>query len=98
MLGLTKKIGGAELTIDAIVGNDESFCRARQEINTDTSEQLPLCFRDVSVAWAHDHIDSRNRLSAECHCRNGLNAAKRIDFIGAAVDAWRPRWPDADFR
>src|SRR6202048_3018819 len=40
MLRLAEKIGGAELPVGAVVGNDQGLGRSRQEVDADPAEQL----------------------------------------------------------
>src|ERR1700743_1793041 len=49
MLGLAEKVGGTELAIDRIVGNDESLGRSGKKIDADASEKLALCFSHIGI-------------------------------------------------
>ncbi len=84
MFGLAQKVGGADFAVDTVVGDDQRFGRARQQIDADAAEQLPLGFRHIGVAGPDDHVDRLDRFGAERHGRDGLHAAQHINLVGAA--------------
>ena len=84
VLGLAEQIGRADFAVHAVVGDDERFGRAGEQVDADAAEQLPLRLRHIGVARADDHVDRRDRLGAERHRGDRLHAAQHVDFIGAA--------------
>ena len=84
VLGLAEQIGGADLAVDAVVGDDQRFGRAREQIDADAAEELALGFRHVGVAGPHDHVDGADGLGAQCHGGDRLHAAEHVDVVGAA--------------
>ena len=95
MLGLAEQIGGADFAVDAVVGDHQRLGRAGEQIDADAAEQLALGFGDIGVAGADDHVDRRDRLGAERHRGDRLDAAEHVDFVGAAEVHARRRSPDA---
>ena len=83
MLRLSEQVGGAHLRIRRVVGNDQRLGRARQKIDADAAEQLPLRLRDERIARTDQHVDCRYARGAERHRRNRLDAAEQIDLVGA---------------
>ena len=84
MLGLPQQIRGAHFGVGGVVGDDQRFGRAREQIDANPAEQLPFCFRDESIAGSHQHIHRGDGLRAQPHCRDRLNAAQQINFVGTA--------------
>ena len=58
MLGLAQQIGGADLGIDAVVGDDQRLGRPGEQIDADAAVELPLGLRHVGVAGTHQHVDA----------------------------------------
>ena len=83
MLGLAEEIGGAELGIDALVGDDQRLGRAGKQVDADTAVELALGFGDEGVAGADQHVDGRNGRGAERHRADRLDAAEDQDLVGA---------------
>ena len=55
--------------------------------------KLALGFGDEGIARADEHVDRRDRISAERHCADRLDAAERIDLVGARkVHGGHDRW------
>ena len=84
MLGLPEQVGGAHLHVGGVVGDDQRLGRAGEQVDADAAEQLPLGFGDKGVAGADQHIDRRDRLGAEAHRGDRLDAAQQIDLVRAA--------------
>ena len=84
MLGLAEQIGRAHFAIDAVVGDDQRLGRPGEQIDADPAEQLPLGFRDVSVARPDDHVDCGDSLGAQRHGGDRLHAAEHENLVGAA--------------
>ena len=63
MLGLAEQIGGADLAVDAVVGDHQRLGRAGEQVDADAAEQLALGFRHIGVARADDHVDRRDACS-----------------------------------
>ena len=58
MLGLAEQVGGADLAVDAVVGDDQRLGRPGEQVDADAAEQLALGFRHIGVAGADDHVDA----------------------------------------
>ena len=84
MLGLPEKVGGAHFCIDALVGDDEGFRRSGEQVDANSAVELPLGLGDKGVARADQHVDGFDRLRSEGHCTDGLDAAERVDDVGAS--------------
>ena len=84
MLGLAEQIGGADLAVDAVVGDHQRLGRSGEQVDADAAEQLALGFRHIGIAGPDDHVDGRDRLGAERHGGDRLHAAQHVDFVGAA--------------
>ena len=83
VLGLPEEIGGAELGIDAVVGDDQRLGRAGKQVDADAAVELALGFCDEGVAGADQHVDGRNGRGSERHRADRLDAAEDEDFVGA---------------
>jgi hypothetical protein len=81
MLGLAQQIGGAELGIDAVVGDDHGLGRAGEEIDPDPAIELALGLGDIGIAGAHQHVDGGHALRPQRHGAHGLDSAETIDLI-----------------
>ena len=84
MLGLAEQIGGAEFAVDRVVGNDQRFGGAGEQVDADAAEQLALGLGDIGIAGADDHVHGRDRFGAERHGRHRLHAAEHENLVGAA--------------
>ena len=83
MLGLPEEVGGADLAVDGLVGDDEGLGRAGEEVDADAAVELALGFRDIGVARPDQHVDGLDRLGAERHRADRLDAAEAVDHVGA---------------
>ena len=84
MLRLTEEIGGADLAVDRVVGDDERLGRTGAKVDADTPEQLTLGLGHERVAGPNQHVDRRNRFGSERHGGDGLRAAQDVDLVRAA--------------
>ena len=84
MLRLAEEIGGADLAVDAVVGDDERFGRTGEKIDADAAVELTLGLGHKGVAGPDQHVDRRDRFGAERHGGDGLHAAQHIDLVRAA--------------
>ena len=84
MLGLAEQVGGAHLGIDRLVGDHHRLGRAGEEIDPDAAVELALGLGHEGVAGPDQHVDGRDRLGAERHGADGLDAAEHVDFVRAA--------------
>ena len=83
MLGLAQQIGGADLGIDAVVGDDQGLGRAGEQIDPDPAIELALGLGDIGIAGADQHVDGGHALRPQRHGADGLDAAQAIDLVGA---------------
>src|ERR1700677_2413119 len=83
VLRLAEKIGGANLAVDRVVGDDERFGWAGEKVDADAAIELTLRLGDKGVAGSHQHVDRRDRLGSERHRGDGLYAAEHIDLVSA---------------
>ena len=84
MLGLAQEIGGADLGIDAVIGDNQRLGRAREQVDTDAAKQLSLGLCDISIARADDHVDGGNGVATQRHGGNRLHATQDVDLVGTA--------------
>jgi hypothetical protein len=84
VLGLAEQVGGAELAIHGVIGDDQRLGRPGEQIDADAPEELALGFRHIGIAGPDDHVDSGDRLGAERHGRDRLHAAEHVDVVSAA--------------
>ena len=57
MLCLAQQVDRAHLGVGGIVGDDQDFGRAGEEVDADPAIELSLGLGDISVAGADKHID-----------------------------------------
>ena len=84
MLGLAEQVGGAHLGVDGLVGDHHRLGRAGEEVDADAAVELALGLGDEGVAGADQHVDRRDRLGAERHRADRLDAAEHVDLVRAA--------------
>ncbi len=73
MFGLAEEIGGNQLCVGGFVGDYGDFRRARQQVDTDSSEQLPLGLGDVGVAGTDQYVRRLFLQEPEGHGGHGLH-------------------------
>ena len=78
-----EEVGGADLAVDGLVGDDEGLGRAGEEVDADAAVELALRFGDIGVARPDQHVDGLDRLGAERHGADRLDAAEAVDHVGA---------------
>ena len=83
MLGLPEKVGGAHFRIDRLVGDHHRLGRTGEEVDADAAEELALGLGDEGVARADQHVHRLDRLGAERHRADRLDAAEAVDLVGA---------------
>ncbi len=83
VFGLTEEVGGAELAVDGLVGDHQGFGRAGEEVDTDLAVELALGFGNIGVTGADEHVDGLDRLGADGHGADRLDAAEHVDLVGA---------------
>ena len=83
MLGLAEQIGGANLAVHAVVGDDQGFGRTGEQVDADAAEELALGFRHIGVAGPDDHVHRADCLGAERHGGDRLHAAEHVNLVGA---------------
>ncbi len=83
MLGLAQQVGGAHLGVGGLVGDDQDLGRAGEQIDADPAVKLALGLGDIGVAGPDQHVDRPERLGAERHRRDRLDAAEHINLVGA---------------
>lgn len=66
-----------------LVRHDQDLHRPREQVDAHLAEQLPLGLGDERVARARQEVDLGDRLSAEGHGREGLDAAQEVDLVRA---------------
>ena len=81
MLGLGEDVGGDVVGISGLVGEDEDFAGAGQEIDGNCAHQLALRLDDEAVTRAENAVHRSDRAGAERHRRDGLRAAD-LDRLG----------------
>ena len=84
VLRLPEQVGRADLRIDRLVGNHHGLGRSGEEIDADPAEELALGLCDIGVARPDQHVHGLDRLGAQRHGADGLDAAERIDLVRAA--------------
>ena len=107
VFGLAQEVRGGQLAVAAVVGDDQGFGGAGQEVDAHPPEEQALGFGDVGVAGADEHVHGRDGLRAEGHGGHRLHAAQAVDFVRAAEMhggdhrvarrplVWRPAGDDA---
>jgi hypothetical protein len=84
VLGLAEQVGGGELAVAAdLVGDHQRLGRAGEQIDAHPAEELALGLRHEGVAGSDEDIDRRDRLGAQRHRADRLDAAQRIDVVSA---------------
>ena len=85
MLGLAEQVGGAELGVRRrLVGDHHRLGRSGEEVDADAAEELSLGLGDEGVARPDQHVDRRDRLGAQRHGADRLDAAEAVDLVGTA--------------
>jgi hypothetical protein len=83
VLGLPEQVRGAELAIDALVGDNQRLGRPGEQVDPDPAEQLPLRLGHEGVPRPDQHVDRGDRLGSQRHGADRLDAAEAIDLVGA---------------
>ena len=84
MFRLAKQVGGADLAVDGVVGDDERLGWASEQVDADPTVQLPLGLRHESIARPNNHVDGRDGFRAKRHRSHRLHAAEHVDLVGAS--------------
>ena len=84
MLGLRQKIGRDPVGIGVAVGQHQHFGGARDHVDADLAEDLPLGRGDIGIAGADDLRHRLDRLRAVSERGHRLRAADAVDFVDAA--------------
>ena len=83
MFGLAQQVGGDQLGVTGLVGDDEDLRRSGELIDADRPEHLPLRLVDEGIARPDDLVDGRHALGAVSQGGDGLRAADPEDAVGA---------------
>ena len=83
VLGLRQQIGRDPGGIVLVVGDDQDFRRAGNQIDADLAEHAALGGGDVGVAGTGDLVDGLDRRRAIGECCHRLRAADTPDLVGA---------------
>ena len=83
MLGLAEQVGGDDLRVGGLVGDDGDLGRPGEQVDRHRAEELTLGLGDVGVAGADEHVDGRLAEQAERHRGERLHAAEHEDAVGA---------------
>jgi hypothetical protein len=83
MLGLAQEVGGNDLRVGRVVGQDHHLRRPGQQVDPDRAEQLALGLGHVGVTGADEHVDGLEPLDPERHRGEGLDAADAEDLSSA---------------
>ncbi len=83
MFGLGEEIGGDELGVGGIIGEDEDLAGAGEKIDGDIAEEEAFGGDDIGVAGAEHLLDAADGSGAECEGGDGLGAADAMDLGGA---------------
>ncbi len=83
MFGLAQQVGGAELAVHRLVGDDEGLGGAGEQVDADAAVELALGFGDEGVARPDEHVDRLDALGADGHRGHRLHAAEDVDLVGA---------------
>ncbi|MNT35833.1 hypothetical protein D3C72_1718780 [compost metagenome] len=83
MLGLAQQVDRADFAVYRVVGNDQGFGGAGEQVDADTAEQLTLGFRHEHIARADQHVHGRDAGGADGHCHHRLHAAQHQDLVRA---------------
>lgn len=84
MFRLSDKVGGDDVGVGGVVGDDGNFGGAGEQVDADPPEQQALGLGDEAVARADQDIRRMAAEQSEGHGRDALHAAQRQDRIGAA--------------
>ncbi len=84
MLRLPQQIGGAQLCVHGVIGDDHRLGRACKKVNAHTAKKLALGLGHKGVAGAHQQMHRVNRFGAKCHRAHRLNAAQHVNLVRAA--------------
>ena len=80
VLGLCEHVGGGELRIRRVVGDDKQIARASEQINRHAPDEQPLGHADVGVAGTKNFLHATDRLGAVSQRRNRLRAADAVNL------------------
>ena len=83
VLGLREQVGGDPVRVDHRLGDDHDLGGARDHVDADPAEHLPLGLGDVGVAGADDLVDRGDGGGAVGQRRHGLRAADPVDLVDA---------------
>src|SRR5579885_1897495 len=84
VLSLSQQVGRTDLAVDAFVGNYQCLGWPGKQIDTDTSEQLPLGLGYVGISGPDYHVNRLDSFGPERHRRHSLHPAQYVDFVRAS--------------
>ena len=83
VLGLSEEIGGDQLRVGGLVGDQQRLGRTRKLVDIDDAEDTALGEDDEDVARSVDLVDVGNGLGAVGHRRDRLHSTDAKDAIDA---------------
>jgi hypothetical protein len=83
VLCLGQKVYSDDERVSMLVSHDQNFRGAGEQVNTHFTEELTLGLGDERVAWSGQHVDRLDGLGADGEGRYGLDAAEKVNLIGA---------------
>ena len=84
VLGLRQEIRRDKARIGRVIGQDENFARARDGVDADVAEDLPLGFGDKTISRTDDLVDGLDRFRSVRQRRDRLSSTHLVDLRNAA--------------